>query len=85
MESKLKGDDTAPTEALLNPNKVTWGVESHILERFAQPGVPAEKVTMTKDTFTLLRPTRTRSVSSSYSGITMVLIPATFMRVTVTV
>ena len=29
-----------------------WGVESHIVERFTQAGVPKEKVSLARDTFT---------------------------------
>jgi hypothetical protein len=28
-----------------------WGMESHVIERFGQAGVPKEKVSMTKDTY----------------------------------
>jgi hypothetical protein len=35
---------------------MTWGVESHILERFAQAGVPKENVSMVKDTFYFTSP-----------------------------
>ena len=38
-----------PPEGFVSP--ITWGVESHILERFCQAGVPAEKISMVKDTF----------------------------------
>ena len=38
-----------PPEGFVSP--VTWGVEDHIVERFAQAGVPADKITMAKDTF----------------------------------
>jgi hypothetical protein len=30
---------------------MTWGMDSHIVERFAKAGVPPEKITMVKDTF----------------------------------
>jgi hypothetical protein len=30
---------------------MTWGVETHITERFAQAGVPKENISMVKDTF----------------------------------
>lgn len=30
---------------------MTWGVESHIVERFGQAGVPAERISMVRDTF----------------------------------
>jgi ubiquinone/menaquinone biosynthesis C-methylase UbiE len=38
-----------PPEGFISP--VTWGVEDHIIERFGQAGVPAEKISMVKDTF----------------------------------
>jgi hypothetical protein len=31
---------------------MTWGVESNITERFVATGVPAEKITFVRDTFT---------------------------------
>jgi hypothetical protein len=31
---------------------MTWGVESHVLERFAGAGVPAAKISFIRDTFT---------------------------------
>ena len=38
-----------PPEGFISP--ILWGVEQHILERFAAAGVPKEQVTMTRDTF----------------------------------
>ncbi len=43
-----------PPEGFISP--MTWGVESHILERFGQAGVPAEKITLQKDTFLFRAP-----------------------------
>ena len=31
---------------------MTWGIESNVIERFAQAGVPAEKISFARDTFT---------------------------------
>jgi len=45
---------TPPPKGSISP--MTWGVESHILERFAQAGIPAERVSMTKDTFYFTSP-----------------------------
>ena len=39
-----------PPEGFVSP--MTWGVESHVLERFGRAGVPAERVAMVRDTFT---------------------------------
>jgi ubiquinone/menaquinone biosynthesis C-methylase UbiE len=38
-----------PPEGFISP--MLWGVESHVVERFAQAGVPKERVAMTKDTY----------------------------------
>jgi ubiquinone/menaquinone biosynthesis C-methylase UbiE len=38
-----------PPEGFVSP--MTWGVESHILERFSQAGVPKENISMVKDTY----------------------------------
>lgn len=43
-----------PPEGFVSP--MTWGVDTHVIERFAQAGVPKEKVTMTKDTFSFVSP-----------------------------
>src|SRR6476661_2048828 len=39
-----------PPEGFVSP--VTWGVESNVTERFAAAGVPAEKISFARDTFT---------------------------------
>src|SRR4026208_154575 len=31
---------------------MTWGIENHVIERFAGAGIPAERVSFVKDTFT---------------------------------
>ena len=38
-----------PPEGFVSP--MTWGIESHVVERFGRAGVAAEAITMTKDTF----------------------------------
>ena len=38
-----------PPEGFVSP--MTWGVESHIIERFDKAGVPKEKISMVKDTY----------------------------------
>ena len=38
-----------PPQGFVSP--MLWGVESSVIERFGQAGVPEEKVSMTKDTF----------------------------------
>jgi ubiquinone/menaquinone biosynthesis C-methylase UbiE len=41
-----------PPEGFVSP--MTWGVESHILERFGHAGVPKEKISMVKDTYSFV-------------------------------
>jgi len=109
-----------PPEGFISP--MTWGVESHIIERFGQAGVPKEKISMVKDTYYFASPdkspTQFMDLFEKYYGPTMnavdaaqksgraeelhnqlvqlaeaqnkskdvgVLIPAAFMRVTVSV
>src|SRR5438094_6412130 len=43
-----------PPEGFISP--MTWGVESHIVERFGQAGVPKEKISMLKDTYSFMSP-----------------------------
>src|SRR5215467_11633912 len=46
-----------PPEGFISP--MTWGVESHIIERFGQAGVPKEKIAMVKDTYYFMKPDKT--------------------------
>jgi ubiquinone/menaquinone biosynthesis C-methylase UbiE len=108
-----------PPEGFVSP--MTWGVESHIVERFGQAGVPEEKISMVRDTYYFASPNKSPAhfieLFERYYGPTMnaveaaeksdrvdelhnqlvemaraqnksanggTLIPATFMRVTVT-
>ena len=45
-----------PPEGFVSP--MTWGVESHIIERFGKAGVPSEKISMLKDTYYFASPDR---------------------------
>ncbi len=38
-----------PPEGFVSP--MTWGIESHVIERFAAAGVPQEKISFARDTF----------------------------------
>ena len=40
----------APPAGFVSP--MTWGIESHVLERFVAAGVPAENITFGRETFT---------------------------------
>jgi hypothetical protein len=41
-----------PPEGFVSP--MTWGVDTHITERFGQAGVPKENISMVKDTYHFL-------------------------------
>lgn len=41
-----------PPEGFISP--MTWGVDTHIIERFGQAGVPKEKISMEKDIFSFI-------------------------------
>jgi hypothetical protein len=43
-----------PPEGFVSP--MTWGVESHILERFGQAGVAKEKISLVQDTYYFASP-----------------------------
>jgi len=43
-----------PPEGFISP--MTWGVESHVLERFAAAGVPVDRVSCARDTYTFNAP-----------------------------
>jgi ubiquinone/menaquinone biosynthesis C-methylase UbiE len=43
-----------PPEGFISP--MTWGVESHIVERFGQAGVPPEQISMVRDTYYFASP-----------------------------
>jgi SAM-dependent methyltransferase len=51
-----------PPEGFVSP--MTWGVDTHIIERFGGAGVPEEKISMVKDT-TFYRLTRAPRISSN--------------------
>src|SRR4029077_18725008 len=46
-----------PPEGFISP--MTWGIESHVIERFSGAGVPAEKISFARDTFTFEFPSPT--------------------------
>jgi ubiquinone/menaquinone biosynthesis C-methylase UbiE len=43
-----------PPEGFISP--MTWGVESHIVDRFGQAGVPKENISLVQDTFYFTSP-----------------------------
>ena len=43
-----------PPEGFVSP--MTWGVDTHIIERFGEAGVPKEKISMVKDTYSFMSP-----------------------------
>jgi len=61
-----------PPEGFISP--MTWGVESHVIERFGSAGVPKEKVSFTRDTYTFNfpgRPSEFVAAFRDYYGPTM--------------
>jgi ubiquinone/menaquinone biosynthesis C-methylase UbiE len=61
-----------PPEGFVSP--MTWGVEGHVLERFGAAGVPKERVTCERDTYTFNypgAPAELLAVFRSYYGPTM--------------
>lgn len=46
-----------PPEGFVSP--MTWGVESHILERFGQAGISSERISASRDTYRFIDPDRT--------------------------
>jgi ubiquinone/menaquinone biosynthesis C-methylase UbiE len=46
-----------PPEDFISP--MTWGVDTHIIERFGQAGMPKENISMVKDTYHFLSPDKT--------------------------
>ena len=43
-----------PPEGFVSP--MTWGVETHIIERFGQAGVPRDSISTVKDTYRFMSP-----------------------------
>lgn len=43
-----------PPEGFVSP--MLWGVDTHVIDRFNQAGVPTEKISMVKDTYSLVAP-----------------------------
>ena len=45
-----------PPEGFISP--MTWGIESNVIERFAGAGIPKEKISFVRDTYTFNFPTK---------------------------
>lgn len=61
-----------PPDGFVSP--MTWGIESNVIERFAGAGVPAEKISFVRDTFTFnypAPPSALVEVFRNYYGPTM--------------
>ena len=53
---KISSDYTPPPpEGFVSP--MTWGIESHVIERFGAAGIPADQISFERDTFTFDYPT----------------------------
>jgi ubiquinone/menaquinone biosynthesis C-methylase UbiE len=61
-----------PPEGFVSP--MTWGIENHVTERFGAAGVPAERISSVKDTYTFnapMTPTAYLADFRTYYGPTM--------------
>jgi SAM-dependent methyltransferase len=61
-----------PPEGFVSP--MTWGVESHVLERFGAAGIPKEQVSFARDTYTFnfpIPPSEVVATFRDYYGPTM--------------
>jgi ubiquinone/menaquinone biosynthesis C-methylase UbiE len=61
-----------PSEGFISP--MLWGVESHVVERFGNAGIPKENISFEKDTFTFntsASPVELVSLFKNYYGPTM--------------
>jgi hypothetical protein len=61
-----------PPERFISP--MTWGVESHVIERFGAAGIPKEQVSFARDTYTFNfagTPTEFVAAFRQYYGPTM--------------
>ena len=53
-----------PPEGFISP--MTWGVENNVVERFAGAGVPKEKISFAKDTYTFNYPSAPSGLLSAF-------------------
>jgi len=53
-----------PPEGFISP--MTWGVEDNVLERFGSAGVPAERISFKRDTYTFESPTSPSSLLEAF-------------------
>src|SRR6058998_562510 len=53
-----------PPEGFISP--MTWGIESNVIERFAGAGVPKEKISFARDTYTFNYPSAPSELLSSF-------------------
>lgn len=61
-----------PPEGFVSP--MTWGIEENVIERFAQAGVPADRIDFSRETYTFdypAAPTELLAVFRNYYGPTM--------------
>jgi hypothetical protein len=55
-----------PPEGFISP--MTWGVESDVIERFTQAGVPEERTTFERDTYTFNYPGSPSELVAEFRG-----------------
>ncbi len=55
-----------PPEGFISP--MTWGVESHVIERFSGAGIPKESISFARDTFTFELPDMPSTLLRTFRG-----------------
>jgi len=53
-----------PPEGFVSP--MTWGIESNVIERFGAAGIPAGKISFTRDTYTFIHPAPPAELLSAF-------------------
>jgi len=53
-----------PPEGFISP--MTWGIENNVIERFAGAGVPREKISFARDTYTFNYPSAPSELLSAF-------------------
>jgi hypothetical protein len=51
---KISAAYSPPPEGFISP--MTWGIEGNVIERFAAAGIPKEKISLVRDTYTFNLP-----------------------------
>jgi SAM-dependent methyltransferase len=55
-----------PPEGFISP--MTWGVEENVIERFAQAGIPSDRITFSRETYTFEYPSAPTELLATFRG-----------------